>query len=33
MAPLCPNLSDKKVREKFEELTNIFGEDIEIIKE
>lgn len=28
MAPFCPNLSDKKVREKFEELTNIFGEDM-----
>lgn len=28
MAPFCPNLSNKKVREKFEELTNIFGEDM-----
>ena len=28
MAPFCPNLSNKKVREKFEELTDIFGEDI-----
>ena len=28
MAPFCPNLSNKKVREKFEELTDIFGEDM-----
>lgn len=28
MAPFCPNLSNKNVREKFEELTKIFGEDM-----
>lgn len=28
MAPLCPNLSNKKVKQAFDEMTQIFGEDM-----
>ena len=28
MAPLCPNLSNKKVKQAFDEMKEIFGEDM-----
>lgn len=28
MAPLCPNLSNKKVKQAFDEMTQLFGEDL-----